>query len=153
MKITNLDKKSLVALRDPIEQALAELGQQLGLKFKVGSGSYGGATGHFKLEIAVDDPAVQEEKKRAQFNANCRHIGIDFNDPENSGLRPEDFGAEFQSGGVRYKVVGLALSRSKCPIECLALSGPKEGKVLLFQDGLVRLIRAATDAKAKAEAA
>jgi hypothetical protein len=146
-KITTIDKKSLIALRAPIEAALAELAAQTGLKFTVGSGSFGGANGHLKLEIAVDDPAVQEAKERATWNANGRYIGYDA-----GGLRPEDFGTEFVTSGTRYRTCGLALSRSKYPIKVEVLSGPKKGKVILFTDGVVRSIRAATDAAAKVAA-
>lgn len=151
-KITNIDKKTLVSLREPIEAALAELAAKTGLKFTVGSGSYGGANAHFKLEIAVDDPEVQVAKERDIWNRNCRFIGIDYADQENSGLRPEDFGTEFTAGGTLYRTTGIALTRSKYPIKVDVLSGPKKGKNLLLTELVVPHIRRATDAKAKADA-
>lgn len=152
-KITTLDKRALISLRDPIEAALAKLGEELGLKFKVGSGSYGGATGHFKLEIAVDDPEVQTAKKREIWDANCRLIVLDYNRMDETCLRPEDFGTEFHGGKGRYRVTGLALKRQKYPIEVEVLDGPKKGATQLFSTMAIPLIRAATDsAKAKAAA-
>lgn len=96
-KITNLDKTALQALRAPIEAELAALGERLGLKFEVGSGSYdpAGAEASFKLKLTVDDPAKREASARARWNATSRYIGIDFDRPEETGLRPEDFGTEF----------------------------------------------------------
>ena len=144
-KISEINKAALLALRPEIDAALKELGERYGLTFKAGSGQYGGARGHFKLEITVDDPAAQEADKRAKWDANGRFIGF-----EHGGLRPEDFGTEFISSGVRYRAVGLATGRSKFCIEALVLSGPKSGKTLFFTDAVVPLIRAETDHKAAA---
>lgn len=135
-KITDLNKKSLTALRPQIDAALAELGERLGLKFTAGSGSYGGAIGHFKLQIAVDDPAIKEAADRAEFE---RYCGL-------YQLEPTDFGIEFAAGSKRYRLVGLQLSRSKYPIRVRDLAADKE---VLLTDAAVLHIKAA---RAKAAA-
>jgi hypothetical protein len=150
-KITKLDKAALKALREPIEAELKALGERLGLKFDVGNGSFGdGAEASFKLLIKVDNPEVEAAAAKAQWDRNCRHIGIDYNDMENSGLRPEDFGTEFTSGTTRYRTTGINIGRAKYPIAAEVVSGPKAGQKVGFTDMAVPVIRKATDAKVAA---
>lgn len=136
-KITNIDKKTLQSLRDKIEAALAPLGEELGLNFRTGNGSYGGNEGHFKLEMKIDDPAIQEAAERETFDRNCRFFD----------LEPQDFGAEFRSGGKQYKLVGLAINRTKYPLKVKILN--EGGKSVLLTDMAVPMIKAA---RVKAEA-
>jgi hypothetical protein len=139
-KITDIGKPEMIALRTDIEEALAALGESLGLKFRTGSGTYNGANAHFKLEIEVADAAIQGAKDREEFMRWC----------DSFGLRPEDHGTEFKNGIKRYRVVGIELKRRKFPIKVLSLD---EGdKPVLF--GLIATdkIRAATDSKLVADA-
>lgn len=154
-KITNLNKAALIALRPTLDAELAALGERLGLKFQVGSGKYeaSGAEASFKLQITVDDPAAQTAAAKMKWDANCAYIGVDYSkDPGTTGLRPEDFGTEFEMRGTRYQTTHLALGRSKYPIGVKVLNGPKAGQPLLFTEQVVPIIRAATDAKAPATA-
>ncbi len=155
MKIAKLDKDALKNLRAPLEAELAALGARLGLKFSIGSGSYdpAGATASLKLEISVDDPAVKEASARARWNANCTYIGIDFNRPEETGLRPEDFGTVFVNKGTSYRTNGINPGRSKFCISVEVLDGPNAGKTLAFDERAVPAIRLATDAAATKAAA
>jgi hypothetical protein len=155
MKIAKLDKTALRNLRDPINAELVALGERLGLKFEIGSGSYepAGSEASFKLKITVDDPALREAAARERWNANCRYIGMDFDRPDETGLRPEDFGTEFESRGVRYRTTGINPGRSKFCIAVVVVSGKDAGKAVAFDDRAVPLIRRATDdAKVKAAA-
>ena len=150
-KIETINKGALIALRAPIEAALEALGAELGVKLRTGSGTYSpdGTTASIKLEILLDNPERQADAAKAAWDMNCRYIGADYLAPEGStGLRPEDFGTEFVNKGVRYRTTGLELKRSKFPIRCEALSGPKAGSTLLFGEIAVGTIRRATDAKA-----
>jgi hypothetical protein len=148
MKITKLDKVALKAIREPIEAELKALGERLGLELRIGSGSYSphGDEASFKLEIKVDDPALKEAAARAQWDANCHYVGVDYAKPDETGLRPEDFGTEFQHRGNKCRTVGLALNRSKYPVKIEMLDGPDKGKVLLLTEQSVPVIRRATDA-------
>lgn len=138
-KITKLDKKSLTDLRPEIDAALKELGERLGLKLRAGNGSYSpdGAEAHFKLEIKVDDPAVQEAAERAEFDRYCGMFD----------LIPEDFGLEFRAGSKRYKLLGLELKRRKWPLKVRDLDADK---VVLLTDAAVLHIKMARPAKAAA---
>jgi hypothetical protein len=151
-KIAKLDKTALKNLRDPLEADLAAIGEKYGLKLTLGSGTYGdGAEASFKLILKVDDPSVQEAAARAQWDRNCRWIGHKFDAPEGTtGLRPEDFGTEFEVKGTRYRTVDLALKRTKYPVVVEVLTGPKKGGRTCFMDLVVPIVRAATDAKAAA---
>lgn len=155
-KITKLDKAAMIALRDPINEALKALGEQLGLTFAASGGAYGdGAEAHFKLVMKVNDPATKLAADRADWDRNCGFIIADYSRPDDTCLRPEDFGTEFDWGGKRFRAVGLSRGRGsgKFPIRCELVSLPKghEGKVgeiRILPTGCVSIIRAATDAKA-----
>lgn len=160
-KITKLDRNALKALRDPIEKELAELGERLGLKFRVGRGTFGeGAEASYKLEIEVDDPETKLAAAKVIWDRNCAMIGYNFDEPDQSGLRPEDFGTEFPYGDGTYRTTGIATSgrgSQKFPILVEIVKpgsrqGGKVGEVRMLPEAAVPRIRAATDAKAKAGA-
>jgi hypothetical protein len=154
MKITNLGRAALQNLRQPIEAELAALGERLGISLKLGNGKFGdGAEATFQLEDTKTAAA------KANWDRNCTYIGIDFAKPDETGLRPEDFGTEFAYGGATYRTAGIALKgrgSQKFPILCvIAKAGPgggKAGDVRMLPETAVPRIRAATDA-AKAKAA
>jgi len=158
-KITNLDRTALKNLRDPIEAELKALGERLGLSLTLGNGSFGdGAEASFKLILRVDDPATKEAAARAAWDRNCRYVGIDFNKPDETGLRPEDFGTEFPYGGGTYRTTGIALKgrgSQKFPILAeIVKAGPRAkgqpGQTMMLPETAVPMIRAATDAKVAA---
>lgn len=153
MKISKLDKAALKSLRDPIEAELKALGERLGLSLTIGGGTYGdGAEASFKLIMKVDDPAVKAAAAKAEWDRNCRYIGIDYSDFENSGLRPEDLGTEFPYAGGVYRTVGIALKgkgSQKFPILCEIVSagarGGKAGEIRMLPEQAVKMIRKASD--------
>ena len=157
-KITKLDKTALKNLREPIEAELKALGERLGLNFALGNGTFGdGAEASFKLIIKVDDPATMEAAARAEWNRNCRYIGIDFDTPDDTGLRPEDFGTEFKYGRSIYRTSGIATkgrNSQKYPILVTVVSDADgkraPGATVMLPEIAVPMIRAATDAKTSA---
>lgn len=161
-KIAKLDKIALNALRAPIEAELIALGERLGLSLKLGNGSYGdGAEASFKLILKVDDPAVKAAAAKAEWDRNCRFIGIDYADVENTGLRPEDFGTEFNYAASTYRTIGIATkgkNSQKFPIlvetvkvgGLLPSGGSAVGQIKMLPESAVKIIRAATDAKVAA---
>lgn len=159
MKITKLDKPALQNLRAPIEEELKALGERLGLTLRLGNGSFGdGAEASFKLVLRVDDPETKVAAAKADWDRNCRYIGVDWNRPEETGLRPEDFGTEFTASGAIFRTTGLNHGRGKAkfPIIVEVVSDPtnrfKAGAILTYGEQAVPLIRAATDDKALAPA-
>lgn len=166
-KITKIDRNSMQALRDPIEAEIKALAERLGLTLRLGNGSFSpnGDEGSFKLEIKVDDPATKLAAAKAGWDRNCTFIGIDFADPDNTGLRPADFGTEFVYAGTTFRTTGIATKgkgSQKFPIkaEVVKSGNPKHGvgATLMLPETAVKIIRAATDAakpapKAKAKAA
>lgn len=158
-KITTLDRTALKNLREPIEAELKALGERLGLSLTLGNGSFGdGAEASFKLILKVDDPATKEAAARAAWDRNCRYVGIDYAKPDETGLRPEDFGTEFPYGGGTYRTTGIALKgrgSQKFPILAeIVKAGPRAkgqpGQTMMLPETAVPMIRAATDAKASA---
>lgn len=150
-KIAKLDRTALQNLRAPIEAELAALGERLGLKFTLGNGGYGpeGVEASFKLIMKVDDLAAQEAAARDRWNKVCHIFGpTDYaaDNPYAGGLRPEDYGTEFEVKGCCYRTVGIEPSRRKYPILCEIVTGPKKGERVFFTERTVPVIRAATDA-------
>ena len=107
-KISTIDQNNLKAMRAPIESALADLGAQLGVKFKAGSGIYGGANGSIKLLIEIDSQEIQDAAKRADFERNCYLFG----------LKAEDYRARFSLKGRELELVGFNNS-AKMPLCCV----------------------------------
>lgn len=161
MTIKTLDKKALQSLREPIEAELKALGERLGLSFTLGNGSFGdGAEASFKLVMRVEDAETKAAATKAEWDRNCRYIGIDYSKPEETGLRPEDLGTEFAYGGVTYMTVGIQLKgrgAQKFPIRVACVTDPtkriKPGDIRLLPETAAPLIRKATDAVATAKAA
>lgn len=156
MTIKTLDKTALQNLRAPIEAELVALGERLGLKFVLGSGTYGdGAEASFKLVMRVDDPETKAAAAKAEWDRLCRYVGIDFNSPDTTGLRPEDLGTEFSYGhgakATTYRTTGMNTGKKRSQFPIL-VEEVGTGKVMLLPEAAVPLIRAATDAKAKAAA-
>lgn len=159
-KIAKLDKIALTNLRDPIEAELKALAERLGLTMTLGNGKYGdGAEATFQLVLKVDDPEIKRAAALAEWNRNCRFIGIDYASPETSGLRAEDFGTEFAYGDATYRTTGIATKgrgSQKYPILVEIVKagarGGAVGEIRMLPETAVGKIRAATDAKAKADA-
>ncbi len=154
-KIKTLDRVALQNLRAPIEAELKALGERLGITLTLGNGTYGdGSEASYKLVLKVDDAEVKAKADKAAWDRNCRFIGIDYADVDNSGLRPEDFGTEFDYAGTKYRTTGIALKgkgSQKFPILVESLGGKVEaGKTMMLPDTAVKMIRAATDASGKA---
>ena len=157
MKITKLDRTALQNLRAPLEAELKAIGERLGLSLALGNGTFGdGAEASFKLILRVDDPETKLAAAKANWDRNCRYIGVDYSDFDNTGLRPEDFGTEFPYAGGVYRTCGIATKgkgASKFPILCEIVSaGPRGGivgEIRMLPEQAVRTIRSATDAKAK----
>lgn len=161
-KITKLDRLAMQNLRAPIEAELKALGERLGLTLQLGSGSFSpnGEEASYKLILKVDDPALKAAAAKADWNRNCRYIGIDYSKPDETGLRPEDFGTEFDYNGTVMRTTGIALkgkNSQKFPILVEVVKpGPRGGDVgviKMLPDAAVPLIRAATDAAAAAKIA
>lgn len=155
-KITTLDRKSLIALREPIEAELKALAERLGLTMTLGNGKFGaGDEATFQLVLKVDDPAIKAAAAKTIWDRNCQMIGYDFANPDQSGLRPEDFGTEFVYGGSTYRTTGIAIkgrNSQKYPILVeIVNAGPRGGDVggvRMLPETAVKIIRQATDAKA-----
>lgn len=152
-KITKLDRDALQALRDPINAQLKELADRLGLTMVLGNGSYdpAGAEASFKLVLKVDDPETKRAAAKAEWDRSCQYIGIDWDHPETTGLRPSDFGTEFLYGDAKMRTCGIAKGKgaTKFPILCEIVSpgarGGTVGERRMLPDSCVPLIRKATD--------
>lgn len=155
-KITKLDRAALKGLAPVVEAELKALADRLGLTITYNGGQFGeGAEATLKLLIKVDDPEAKAAAARAIWDRNCAMIGYDFGSGE-GGLRPEDLGTEFDYNRTTMRTTGIALkgkNSQKFPILVeIVRPGPQGGNagdVRMLPEAAVKIIRAATDAKAK----
>lgn len=101
----NRDEVRLI--REQIQAALNELGEQLDLDLKLGSARFLN-TINFKLEVSkIDEDGTVKTKAVTDF-AQAYKFGLD----------PADLYKEFRMNGKMYKVVGLVPRRHKYPVVC-----------------------------------
>ena len=135
MKISTIDRQALTLLRPRIQDALRQLGEELGLELVPTSGKYGGATGQLTLEIrtrAEDGTVVTREAESFKRWA------------ESFGLRAGDLGRTFSSGGDRYRITGLNPGAPRRPVHAVNVFSKK---TFVFPVDVVRNALRAEDAQ------
>ena len=102
-----VSRESLNDFRLKFQKHLDEFCQKEGLTRKFNRITYTPDSFHFKLEFLLGassgDPTVEEKRL---FAKNCGLLG----------LKPEDYGKEFESGGSIYYLVGVNPRAHKRPI-------------------------------------
>ena len=119
--ITKIDRTFMKMSRAKIDDALKDLGDELGVVFQTGNGSYDGSTGHFKLEIKTigeNGEAVNPNAKTFQTYARMY------------GLSPDDLGRQFTSRGKTFEITGLNTRARRFPIQANALKTAKDSNSL-----------------------
>jgi hypothetical protein len=129
MKISNIDSPALTAIRQALEPALQEIGEQYGITLTVGRGSYGGETGTLKIELATLGENGEAESPAAKEFKQCASMGT-------VGLEPTDLGRRFVSNGEEFEVSGLKMRNRKYPVLATKVSN---GKVYKFSAMAVRI--------------
>lgn len=107
MAITYFDRATCKMLGKKVEEALAPLAKELGIRFDYRGGRFSNSAMTMKLDastISVDGTVNSKEadtfKQMATFY----------------GLKPEDLNAEFTSRGTKYIIKGLNCRAHKMPI-------------------------------------
>jgi hypothetical protein len=117
-----MEKRDLKAIRDEINDYLKLIGTKYNVSIKtVGNTTYDSCSFRMRIEGVKTDANGVSEKDRLDFNRGCKIVG----------LNPEDFGKEFVSRGVRYKITGLKLNRPTYPI---CVERVKDGRSLKFRE-------------------
>lgn len=127
-------------LTEEMLAALAPLEAKFGVKFSTAGGTLGSAEMVVKLKAESADTSAVDSAARQAFARECRFYG----------LEPEDYGAEFTSGGIRYRLTGIKSSRPKYPLSAESL---RDGRSFKFTTSVVRQIAAERPARAAAAAA
>lgn len=123
----NLDRQTVKYIREQIQQTLdTYFSERKRFKIEVGSATFTDSDVTFKVNLAtigkngeVKDKSA-EDFKRAAFAY---------------GMKPEDLGKSFMSGGVRYTITGLKRGSRRYPI----LAQRSDGKSYKFPADVVRL--------------
>jgi hypothetical protein len=101
--INSFDKSNLKQLRIDMESALLQVAQKHNIKITVGSARFTDTNTTFKVELATksNDGAVNT-RSVSEFKACC----------DSYGLKPEHLGKTFSYLGERFRLDGMAGSRS-----------------------------------------
>lgn len=120
-KATTIDRATLAAVRETTLAAINAALAPFGIVATPGRSTYtNGATGALKSEIQL----IDAEPERDNF-ARCADL---------VGLKPEDYGREFEYIGERYRLSGINLNRPKFPISAARCT---DGKGFKFPERLV----------------
>lgn len=137
-KITVIDRQSLDALRPQLEAILAPAAKKLGLAVSFGGGTFGGATGSLKLQLAV--VAEGDEGKDAdtlQLEAFWKKNVSYF-----PNLKPAWLGKSFKTPrGERAKIIGLRNGKRPVVVQV-------EGKQFVYPAAAIATMMAAKKAAA-----
>lgn len=98
-QVTDINRQALTKIiRPKIEEKLAEVAKELGMKISIGSGSYGGSTGSLKIELATvsEDGEVMTRERKAF---------LDYH--ELYGLPREALDAEIKISGYNVTIAGI----------------------------------------------
>lgn len=106
-KISRMDSVALSTIKARIEALLEPLKAELGVGAKVGHIKYGPQNCIMSVEcgLIAEDGSVLT-RQRDDFMRYAAHFG----------LKAEDFGREFESRGMRYRIVGLNPGAPRFPI-------------------------------------
>lgn len=100
--MTKIDRQLLNDLRPDMEEMLQPLAEKHGINIEIGSGRYGGLTGHLKVELSTTNEEGDDERA-VQYKQYA----------ENHGLRKEWLGKSFKIRGESFTVIGLDLKKRK----------------------------------------
>jgi hypothetical protein len=126
-KVTNIDRATLTKkIRPALEKKLAELSREFGIEFKTGSGSYGGNTGHLKVEFATiaEDGHVMTPERDAFIKYHDMY-----------GMPKEALDAEIEVGGHKVRIAGIKTKARKNNVLLDLLDGT--GRQLVAPDSSV----------------
>jgi hypothetical protein len=102
-----MDRQKVVAIRDALNRAAADVAKQHGVEILVGRCTFGTSNATFKLEVA----------EKSADGTVLTHEAQDFaRYAEMFGLRKEDLGRKFVNAGRSYTVCGLNLKAPRFPV-------------------------------------
>lgn len=114
-----ITKEDLKKLRAELDAALPDIAEKLGMKLKVGNGSYDATTATFKIEAAMLDESGKAQTKEARyFELYC----------EQFGLHKDDLNKTFATPTGGFQVIGILPRSYKFPILVKEISTNKEYK-------------------------
>lgn len=112
-----MDKQKCKTVSEAIMAALAVIESEHDVKFSRGSATYG--SHDFSIKISATDTGENGEVFDLAAEEFTQYANL-------VGLKPEDLGKVFRSGGKGFVVAGLKLKNRKMPV--LATSGGKTYK-------------------------
>ena len=121
-----IDKALLAKTRIHIDNALEDVGKELGISLKAGSCSYTPSNFTFKLEGSlIGDDGIAVTKGAGAFKLLAHSYG----------LKAEHLHKEFKDDGDTYRIVGLNPKARKFPIQARRIS---DGAIYKFPIDTIR---------------
>ena len=102
--MSEFTRSNIRVLRTRLERALEEIAEDYGITFEVGSMRFN--ADECSTKITAHNAEDMSDVRREQFDGNCFVLGI----------KPEAYGATFQSRGKTYKITGLKPRSPKFPV-------------------------------------
>lgn len=116
----NISKDEVILFRKKMEEAMAKIGEEMGLQLKLGNISYS----DLSFSASVKGDKIQSGGKSVEqlkFNSECLYYG----------LFTEDFGKEFKYAGQHYKLVSINNRAKTYPLICENIKDGKKYKMAL----------------------
>jgi len=108
-----ISKQSLGKLETEIKEVLSPLEEKYEVKFDFGSGKYTDTSATLQLKVAtLSKDGTARTLEWEEFKIWAKTYGFEL----------EDFGKEFMSNGVKYRISGLKRRRRKFPIAATRVS-------------------------------
>jgi hypothetical protein len=129
-KITSINRDTCRVIQEAAMKALGQVETDFGIKISFpGGGSFGPTSVKFPFEFSLVSPTgVVLNAGAAAFTRLAPMYG----------MNAMDLGREFVYGRERYRIVGLAARRSRCPV--IAEDVAKPGRRRLFAVELVNAL-------------
>jgi hypothetical protein len=125
-----MDRQKVLAIRDALNRAVADVAKEHGVQIVVGRGTFGTSNATFKVEIAEKSAAGTVLTREAEDFSRYAEI---------FGLQKTDLGQKFTVAGKTYTVHGLNPRAPKFPV----LAKSDDGKGYKFSsEAVVRALPA-----------
>lgn len=115
MRIEVMSKAAAKDLGAAIEDALADLAEEHGLKIEMKGGRYDPQVGTYEPKITLSIDGAEEREFGLVSSA--------------FGLKPGDYGARFDYNGSTFRLTGLSTRRPKYPVIATKLADQKRYKL------------------------
>lgn len=140
MSFTQFNRAGHKTLSAEITRELQDLGSRLGLDISASGGTIGETELVVKVTAKTNDRQAILDNEKRDFGILCSHVG----------LKPGDYGLEFNYANTRFRLTAVKPSRPKYPLLGYDIRKGKTFKLPTSAIPAIENARAERDAKAAA---